>query len=125
MQAETCGVCGGDGRIANSFSGSDARCPSCLGTGRRSQDTGFRDVTKTKPSHFQPSNKAAAVEKEVGPSTFEGKQLAGEVQACALLSNDTKAKLTREIGDHEATHGKCTQTFVKKIRRQLRPPASK
>src|SRR5262249_8043700 len=97
VQAEVCGVCGGDGRIANSFSGSDARCPSCLGTGRRSLDTGIRDVTKTKPSHFQKPSKAAVVEKEVGPSTFEGKQLAGEVQACALLSNDTKAKLTREI----------------------------
>ncbi len=124
MQAEACGVCGGDGRIANSFSGSDARCPSCLGTGRRSLDTGLRDVTKTKPSHYRPSNKAAVVEKETGPSTFEGKKLAAEVQACALLSNDTKAKLTREIGDHEATHGNCTQTFLKKIRRQLRPPAS-
>jgi hypothetical protein len=124
VSAESCGICGGDGRIANSFSGSDARCPSCHGTGRRAETGGLRDVTKTKASHFRQPNKAAVVEKEPGPSTFEGKQLAGEVLACASLSNDTKAKLTREIGDHEATHGKCTQTFVKKIRKQLRPPAS-
>ena len=124
MIAEPCGVCGGDGRIANSFSGSDARCPACLGTGRRSTDVGLRDVTKTKPSHYQQPNKAKVVEKATWPSTFEGGQLATEVRDCAILSADTKAKLTREILDHEATHGKCTQTFVKKIRKQLRPPAS-
>jgi hypothetical protein len=123
MAGELCGVCGGDGRIANSFSGSDARCPACLGTGRRSADTGFRDVTKTKPSHYQQPNKAKIAEKQTWPSTFEGGQLATEVRDSALLSNDTKARLTREILDHEASHGKCTQTFVKKIRKQLRPPA--
>lgn len=123
MAGELCGICGGDGRIANSFSGSDARCPSCHGTGRRTDDGGLRDVTKTKPSHHRQPNKAAVVEKEQGPSTFEGRQLATEVQGCAILSNDTKAKLTREIADHEATHGKCTQTFIKKIRKQLRPAA--
>ena len=121
MPAEICGVCGGDGRIANSFSGSDARCPGCLGTGRRSEDTGFRDVTKTKPSHYRQPNKQAVVEKQNWPSTFEGGQLATEVRDSATVSNDTKAKLTREIIDHEATHGKCTQTFIKKIRKQIRP----
>jgi hypothetical protein len=124
MVGETCGVCGGDGRIANSFSGSDARCPACLGTGRKSGDTGFRDVTKTKPSHFQQPNKAKVVEKQTWPTTFEGGQLATEVRDSSLLSNDTKAKLTREIIDHEGTHGKCTQTFMKKIRKHLRPAAS-
>ena len=29
---------------------------------------------------------------------------------------DTKAKLVRDVMDHEATHAECTQTFVKKIR---------
>lgn len=122
MAVESCGVCGGDGRIANSFSGSTATCPGCHGTGRRSTDTGFRDVTKTKPSHFQKPNKAAVAEKQQGPATFEGAQLAKEVSACAIISEATKAKLTLEIMEHEATHGKCTQTFLKKVRKQLRPP---
>jgi hypothetical protein len=124
MQAEVCGICGGDGRIANSFSGSDARCPGCHGTGRRSDDVLLRDVTKTKPSHYGPTNKAVPAAKQTWPSTFEGAQLAGEVRDCATLSSDVKARLTREIIDHEATHGKCTQTFLKKVRKQLRAPAS-
>jgi hypothetical protein len=36
---------------------------------------------------------------------------------------DTKAKLIREIIDYEQSHGSCTQTFVKKIRKQVRPRA--
>jgi hypothetical protein len=128
MAAELCGICGGDGRIANSF-GNQTRCPSCHGSGRRSDDGGLRDVTKTKPSHHRGAstsgtNKAQVVEKQTWPSTFEGGQLANEVKACATLSNDTKAKLTREIIDHEASHGTCTQTFVKKVRKQLRPASS-
>jgi hypothetical protein len=122
MAGESCGVCGGDGRIANSFSGSTATCPGCHGTGRRSDDTGFRDVTKTKPAHYRQPNKAPVVEQKNWPTTFEGGKLATEVRDCAILSNDTKAKLTREIIDHEATHGSCTQTFMKKVRKQLRPP---
>jgi hypothetical protein len=123
MQPEPCGICGGDGRIANSFSGSDARCPACHGTGRRSIDTGIRDVTKTKPSHHRPASKPGVVEKQQGPSTFEGGQLANEVLSSAVLSADAKAKLTREIVEYEGTHGKCTQTFIKKVRKQLRPPS--
>jgi RecJ-like exonuclease len=122
MSSETCGICGGDGRIANSFSGTDARCPACHGTGRKSEEGVFHDVTKTKPSHYRQTNKAGTpVEKPNWPSTFEGGQLANEVKDCPGLSNDTKTKLTREIMDHEATHGKCTQTFIKKIRKQVRP----
>jgi RecJ-like exonuclease len=124
MIADPCGVCGGDGRIANSFSGSTATCPGCHGTGRRSTDTGMRDVTKTKPSHYKQPNKPGAVEKPQGPSTFEGTQLVNEVNAAAHLSSGTKTKLTLEIVEHEATHGKCTQTFIKKVRKQLRPPGS-
>lgn len=123
MIGEPCGICGGDGRIANSFSGSDARCPGCLGTGRKSENTGFRDVTKTKPSHHQQPNKAKVVEKQTWPSTFTGGQIANEVKACATLSNDTKARLIREIIDHEGSHGQCTQTFIKKVRKQIRPPS--
>lgn len=79
-------------------------------------------MTKTKPSHFRQPNQAVVAVKQTWPSTFEGGQLAGEVRDCATLSNDTKGRLTREIIEHEATHGKCTQTFVKKVRKQLRPP---
>lgn len=122
MNQDSCGVCGGDGRLANSF-GSEARCPACHGTGRRSEDTGFRDVTKTKASHHRPTNVAAKAEKQTWPVTFEGGKLAEEVKACATISNETKARLTREIMDYEGTHGKCTDTFNKKIRRQLRTPA--
>jgi hypothetical protein len=120
MTAETCGICGGDGRIANSF-GNTTTCPSCHGSGRRSDEGGLRDVTKTKASHHRPTNKAAVVEKQQWPATFEGDQLAKEVQASGSVSNDTKSKLTREIIDYEASHGKCTQTFIKKIRKQVRP----
>lgn len=116
----TCGICGGDGRIANSF-GNTTTCPSCHGSGKRSDDGGLRDVTKTKPSHFRQPNKAGVVEKQSWPSTHEGALLAGEVRDSATVSKETKEKLTREIIDHEATHGKCTQTFVKKIRKQVRP----
>ena len=123
MSSESCGICGGDGRIANSFSGSTAQCPGCRGTGRRSDGVALRDVTKTKPSHYQkPVSKTAPAEKQQGPTTFEGTQLANEVRDSTLLSAGTKTKLTLEIVEHEATHGKCTQTFIKKVRKQLRPP---
>jgi hypothetical protein len=124
MAAETCGICGGDGRIQNSFA-NETRCPGCHGSGRRSEDTGFHDVTKTKASHHRPTNRAAApAEKQTWPSTFEGAQLAKDVQASATVSNETKAKLVREIIEYEVSHGKCTQTFAKKIRKQVRPAVS-
>ncbi len=119
---ESCGVCGGDGRIDNSF-GNVAKCPSCHGSGKRARDTGFHDVTKTKPSHHQPSNRAGVVEKQTWPSTASGAQLATEIRDAASLSPETKAKLTREIIEHEASHEICTQTFLKKMRKQFRPPA--
>jgi hypothetical protein len=115
-----CGVCGGDGRIENAW-GQVAKCPSCHGSGRRAEDTGFRDVTKTKPSHHQQSNRAPVAEKQTWPSTPIGDQLAKEIQAAPNLSADTKARLTREIIDHEATHGQVTKTFQKKIRKLYRP----
>jgi hypothetical protein len=117
---ETCRICGGDGRIDNSF-GNVAKCPSCHGSGKRSKDTGFHDVTKTKPSHHLPSNRAGGVEKQTWPSTPTGAQLATEIRDCATLSADVKARLTREIIEHEGTHGACTQTFLKKVRKQFRP----
>jgi hypothetical protein len=122
---ESCGICGGDGRIQNSFGGSSKTCPGCNGRGRKSEDLGvFRDVTKTKPSHHRPAVKPGApAPKPDAPTTFEGSQLAKEVHATATLSNETKSKLIREIMEYEVSHGKCTQTFTKKIRKQLRPPS--
>lgn len=116
---DLCGVCGGDGRLENAW-GQVAKCPSCHGSGRRREDTGFRDVTKTKGAHHQPSNRAPVVEKQVWPGTAAGDLLAKEIRDTATLSADAKDKLTREIIDHEATHGQCTKTFLKKIRKQLR-----
>ncbi len=117
---ETCGTCGGDRRIANSF-GSTTTCPSCHGSGIKAEDTGFRDVTKTKPSHHQQSNRVAVAAKQTWPSTLEGSRLADEVKACTFISAETKERITREIIEHESTHGTCTQTFMKKIRKQIRP----
>lgn len=117
---DACGVCGGDGRIDNSF-GQVAQCPSCHGSGRRREDTGFHDVTKTKPSHHHPTNRAAVVVKQTWPATPAGALLAAQIRDDASVPADVKARLTREIIDHEATHGTCTQTFLKKVRKQVRP----
>lgn len=120
MVGEPCGVCGGDGHVSNSFGGSSKRCPSCHGTGRRSEDTAlFHDVTKTKPSHHQPTNKKEPVVKQTWPATFEGAKLATEVQESGA-ADELKARLVREIIDYEGSHGNCTQTFTKKIRKQIR-----
>jgi hypothetical protein len=62
------------------------------------------------------------VEKQTWPSTPAGAQLATEIQNAPALSVDAKAKLTRDIIDHEMTHGQCTKTFLKKVRKQVRPP---
>jgi hypothetical protein len=121
MVGETCGICGGDGRIANSF-GLTTTCPGCHGSGHKSTDaSGIRDVTKTKPSHHRQQNKAQAVVKQQWPVTFEGGELANEVQKSASTSNETKARLIREIMEYEGSHGTCTQTFIKKVRKQIRP----
>lgn len=121
--ADVCATCGGDGYIKNSF-GSVNRCPSCRGSGRRAADEGFHDVTKTKPSHYKTNTKgAAAAPKATWPVTFEGGQLAGEVRDCKTVAQETKDRLIREIMDHEGTHGQCTQTFIKKVRKQIRPKA--
>jgi hypothetical protein len=117
---EVCGVCGGDKRIGNSF-GLTTTCPSCHGSGRRAEAHGFHDVTKTKPSHHRQSNTAPVAEKQTWPATFEGGQLATEVRDSKIATSDVKAKLIREIIDYEQSHGQCTQTFTKKIRKQVRP----
>jgi len=120
MEAEPCRTCGGDGRIGNALGGSSATCPSCHGSGRRAEAAyGFHDVTKTKPSHHR-----AAAAPPAGPKvpvTPEGLQLGREVNASATLAADAKARLLAEIANHESTHGRCTKTFLKKIRKQIRP----
>ncbi|MFO0673400.1 MAG: molecular chaperone DnaJ [Polyangiaceae bacterium] len=118
MEIEPCSTCGGDGRIANSF-GSLTTCPSCHGSGRRLPDEGFRDVTKTKASHHK--KPAAAVAKVTGPTSPEGTMLAAQIRESTVCNDATKGRLIQEIVEHEATHGRCTQTFVKKIRKQILP----
>ncbi|MGD0676392.1 MAG: molecular chaperone DnaJ [Polyangiaceae bacterium] len=120
---EPCGVCGGDRRIGNSF-GLTTTCPSCHGTGRRMETTGFHDVTKTKAAHHRPTNKAEVPVKAQWPVTLDGARLATEVRECAGWTSEAKAKLIREIIEHEDSHGQCTQTFMKKVRKQVRPPQS-
>jgi len=121
MEGELCRMCGGDGRIGNALGRSTATCPGCHGSGRRADTSArFRDVTKTKQSHYQPAA-AEAPKGPRGPTTAEGVQLAREVSESILLSEDTKARLLVEIVNHESTHGRCTQTFIKKIRKQARP----
>jgi hypothetical protein len=120
MEGESCRLCGGDGRIGNALGRSTATCPSCHGSGRRAEtSSGFHDVTKTKPSHYRPA--AAVPTGPKAPVTPEGVQLALEVNASAVLAADAKSRLLNEIMNHESTHGRCTKTFIKKVRKQARP----
>lgn len=114
-EIEVCSVCGGDGHIENAW-GQRAKCPSCHGSGRRRVDTGFHDVTKTKASHHQPSNRLGVVVKETRASTPLGVQLTKEVEA-SKLDAAAKARFVQEIFEHEASHGTITKTFVKKLRK--------
>ncbi len=119
MEGEPCRLCGGDGRIGNTLGGSNAKCPSCHGSGRRvDSSSGFHDVTKTKPSHHRAHVTVAKGPKV--PTTPEGVQLAREVNACTGLSAEAKTRLIAEITNHESTHERCTQTFIKKLRKQMR-----
>src|SRR2546429_6979280 len=95
METEVCRLCGGDGRIGNALGRSSATCPSCHGSGRRADtSSGFRDVTKTKPSHYRTASSApAAAAGPKGPVTSEGVQLASEVNASTVLATDAKARL--------------------------------
>jgi hypothetical protein len=121
MMGETCRLCGGDGRIGNALGRSTATCPGCHGSGRRGDvSTAFHDVTKTKPSHFARPQDLTPKGPKV-PITPEGEQLAVEVNASTVLATDAKARLLAEIVNHESTHGRCTQTFIKKVRKQARP----
>lgn len=78
-------------------------------------------MTKTKASHHRPTNKVAVVAKAQWPVTPIGIQLATEVRDHASSTSAAKAKLIQDIMDHEDRHGLCTQTFIKKVRKQIRP----
>ena len=120
MDGEVCRLCGGDGRIGNALGRSSATCPGCHGSGRRADlSSRFHDVTKTKPSHYR--SEAAVPQGPRGPATSEGVQLALEVRASTVLPEEAKTRLLAEIVNHESTHGRCTKTFIKKIRKQARP----
>ena len=120
MDGELCRLCGGDGRIGNALGRSTATCPGCHGSGRRADTSSrFHDVTKTKPSHYKTVEEAPKGPRV--PTTAEGAQLASEVKASTVLPEDAKARLLVEIVNHESTHGRCTQTFIKKVRKQARP----
>jgi hypothetical protein len=122
MELEPCRMCGGDGRIGNALGGSSTTCPSCHGSGRRAEMSyGFHDVTKTKPSHYRPAAPVSTGPR--GPATAEGAQLAAEVNASPVLGPEAKTRLLAEIVNHESTHGRCTKTFIKKVRKQARPAA--
>lgn len=82
----------------------------------------MRDVTKTKPSHHRSAaEKAGATAKPSWPTTLEGAALANEVKASTSVSEAVKTRLIREIIEYEGSHGRCTQTFTKKVRKQVRP----
>jgi hypothetical protein len=122
MESETCGLCGGDGQIGNALGRSTATCPGCHGSGRRADTSArFRDVTKTKPSHYGRPHAAEAPTGPRGPTTPEGARLAREVSESTVLNEEAKTRLLAEIVNHESTHGRCTHTFMKKIRKQARP----
>jgi len=122
--SESCVMCGGDGRIGNAF-GATKTCPGCGGSGRRHEDYGHRDVTKTKstqgraPASGKASERVPDAPKRTTPATLEGIKLAADIKAAKSLSEETKVRLTREIVEHEASHGVCTRTFAKKIRKQI------
>jgi RecJ-like exonuclease len=114
---DRCMVCGGDGRISTAYQSTS--CPACHGSGRRAEDVGFHDVTKTKPSHHRPAGSQERAPKKTWPSTLEGVRLAEEVKAAAL-ADDVKARLTQSIIDYEERKGECTKTFSRLVRKQLR-----
>ncbi len=77
-------------------------------------------MTKTKPSHHRQTNRVEVAEKPQWPATPEGSRLATEVRDSTVCAAEVKARLIREVMEHEASHGACTQTFIKKVRKQIR-----
>ncbi len=100
-------------------------CPGCGGSGRRREyEDLIRNVTKPNTTRGAQAARAPA-EKQTWPSTAGGKQLATEVQECTTCPEETRARLVREIIEYEGSHGTCTKTFTRKVRRQLRATEGK
>lgn len=116
LEDETCGVCGGDGRIHTAHQ--TTSCPACRGSGRRKERAGFHDVTKTKPSHHHPAGSSKAA-KKTWPESGLGVRLAEEVKA-AKLADDVHQKLIQSIIDYEDRKGEVTKTFSRLLRKELR-----
>jgi RecJ-like exonuclease len=124
MQGDVCPICAGDGRIDGAW-GRTTVCPACNGTGRRPEyEELIRNPTKTSGRRYAQTNKPVA-EKQTWPSTSEGKQLATEVRDCPTCPEETKTRLIQQIIEYEGSHGRCTKTFTKKLRRQLRVTESR
>lgn len=120
MESQTCSVCGGEGRIPGAWNRTTS-CPACHGSGRRSEmEPLMRDVTKTKASHHRSANDKKGEPKATWPTTHEGGVLATEVRDSSCPA-ETKERLIREILEYEGSHGSCTKTFTRKIRKQIRP----
>ena len=78
---DTCSICGGEGRIKGAWNRTTS-CPACHGSGKKGDvEPLIRDVTKTKPSHYETASSSKAKEKQTWPSTAEGVVLATEVRA--------------------------------------------
>jgi len=119
MKGDVCSICAGDGRIDGAW-GRTTVCPACNGTGRRAEyEDLVRNVTKPNTTRSAQAERTPAA-KQTWPSTAGGKQLATEVQECATCPEETKARLVREIIEYEGSHGSCTKTFTRKVRKQLR-----
>lgn len=116
---QTCGICGGDGRIGNTF-GASKTCPSCLGSGRRAEDRGFHDVTKTKTAPARGPQGGRGKDGQVVLSQTAA-ALAREVRDCTTITDAVKKSLFNDIVQYEAAHGALTDTFLKKIRKRMRP----
>lgn len=121
-EPETCGVCGGDGRINTAHQ--TTSCPACRGSGRKSSErVGFHDVTRTKPSHHAPRGQAGKPPKKTAPSTPAGRDLADAVDASGL-AEEAKQRLKQSIIDYEDQKGGMTKTFARLLRRQLKDGTS-
>lgn len=118
MKGDTCSICAGEGRIDGAW-GRTTVCPACGGSGRqRAYEDLVRNVTK--PDKTRRQGVQAPAEKQTWPSTFLGQQLATEVRDCPTCPDEAKARLVREIIEYEGSHGQCTKTLTRKVRKQLR-----
>lgn len=119
MGSDSCISCGGDGKLKNA-AGNIATCPFCRGTGGAGAFDGWgvRDVTKTKNTTRR-SNVVVKPQRPTKPTTVAG-ELLGELVSKAAVSTDTKAKLISSIIDFELTKGSITETFKKKLMKQIR-----